>query len=392
MGALEVAVTGPLLIVPGDHSDALDLSLVLPTYNEVQNINVVIEQLVASLDSVSNLSYEIIVVDDDSPDRTWEKAQELSERFTQVRVVRRQGERGLSTAVLRGWQQARGQIFGVMDSDRQHPAETSCALWTAMTKGSDLAVASRHIKGGGVSHWSIGRRMISRCAQGIGIMVLPEVLIKVRDPMSGYFMIRRSSLEGRELRPLGYKLLVEVLGRGAMGKITEVPYIFRERSGDASKISIVVCWQYLRHLLRLRIDLLKSSQFVRFCMVGASGTLIDTTMLYLLSDPHTLNWGLTRSKIVAAELALTNNFIWNDLWTFGRFAAGQNSFRERFRRFLRFNLICSVGIMFNLILLNIGFNYFHMNRYIANLGAILLVTLWNYNVNRRLSWRTAAKK
>jgi len=125
--------------------------------------------------------------------------------------------------------------------------------------------------------------------------------------------------------------------------------------------------------------------------VGASGTLIDTTMLFLLSDPLTLNWGLTRSKIIAAELALANNFIWNDLWTFGKFSIHQNTLRQRARRFLKFNLLCSVGIILNLIILNIGFNVFHMNRYIANLSAIFVVTFWNYNTNRKLSWRTTAK-
>ncbi len=185
---------------------------------------------------------------------------------------------------------------------------------------------------------------------------------------------------------------MEVLGRGDVRKIAEVPYVFRERTEGASKVSKQIYLQYLKHLLRIRMHLLRTSPFVRFCLVGVSGTLIDTLVLFLLSDPRTLGWGLTRSKIVAAELALANNFIWNDLWTFGKFAVGQNSFAQRVRRFLKFNLICSVGIIFNLIILNVGFNYFHMNRYVANLSAILLVTLWNYNVNRRLSWRTTAKQ
>lgn len=313
MGALELEATGPLLISPAARPDALDLSLVLPTYNEVLNITAVVEQLVASLDSVPTLTYEIIIVDDDSPDRTWEKALELSHKFPQVRAIKRQGERGLSTAVLRGWQLAHGEIFGVMDADLQHPPEIAADLWKAMTHGADLAVASRHIEGGGVSDWSIARRIISRCAQMIGLIVLPEVTGKVSDPMSGYFMIRRSSLQGRELKPLGYKILMEVLGRGEVSKISEVPYVFRERSERAGKVSTAVCAQYLEHLARIRIHLLKTSSFVRFCIVGASGTLIDTAVLFLLSDPLTLGWGLTRSKIIAAELALTNNFIWNDL-------------------------------------------------------------------------------
>ncbi|HEX3543752.1 MAG TPA: glycosyltransferase, partial [Candidatus Acidoferrum sp.] len=372
--------------------DILDLSLILPTYNESAHIDLIVEQLIVVVDGISALRYEIIVVGDDSPDRTWAKALELSHKFPQVRTIRRQNHRDLSTAVLCGWQIARGEIFAVMDADLQHPPETIAELWRAMNRGADLAIASRNIEGGGVSDWTFSRRVVSRCAQLLGLIVLPEVTGKVSDPMSGYFMVRRSALEGRELKPLGYKILVEVLARGGIEKISEIPYVFRECPERPSKHSPAVFAQYLKHLSRLRIHLLKTSPFVRFCIVGASGTFIDTALLFLLSDPRTLNWSLTGSKIIAAEVALTNNFIWNDLWTFGKFSSCQNSFRHRARRFLKFNLLCSVGIILNLIILNVGFKVFHMNRYIANLSAIFVVTFWNYNTNRKLSWRTTAKE
>lgn len=392
MGTLEVAAPGPLIIAPREPPDVLDLSLILPTYNESAHIEAIVEQLIAVLDAIPALRYEIIIVDDDSPDRTWEKALQLSHKFPQVRTIRRQDQRDLSTAVLRGWQIARGEVFAVMDTDLQHPPEKIPELWRAMRRGADLAVASRNIEGGGVSDWTFPRRVVSRCAQLLGLVVLPEVTGKVSDPMSGYFMVRRSALEGREVHPLGYKILMEVLARGAVEKISEVPYVYRETPHRPSKHSPAVFAQYLRHLSRLRIHLLKTSPFVRFCIVGASGTLIDTTMLFLLSDPRTLNWSLTGSKIIAAEVALTNNFIWNDLWTFGKISSRQNTLRQRARRFLKFNLLCSVGIILNIIILNIGFKVFHMNRYIANLSAIFVVTFWNYNTNRKLSWRTTAKE
>jgi dolichol-phosphate mannosyltransferase len=392
MGISEVAAPGPLTIAPQHPPDVLDLSLVLPTYNESAHINAIVEQLVATLDGIPGLKYEIIIVDDDSPDRTWEKALQLSQKFPQARAIRRQHQRDLSTAVLQGWQAARGEIFGVMDADLQHPPETITELWGAMTRGADLAVASRNVEGGGVNDWTLPRRIVSRGAQLLGLVVVPEAAGKVSDPMSGYFMVRRSALEGRELKPLGYKILMEVLARGGVQKISEVPYVFRETPERPSKHSPAVFAQYLKHLSRLRIHLLKTSPFVRFCIVGASGTLIDTTMLFLLSDPRTLNWSLTGSKIIAAEVALANNFTWNDLWTFGKFSKRQNSFHQRARRFLKFNLLCSVGIILNLIILNIGFKVFHMNRYIANLSAIFVVTFWNYNTNRKLSWRTTANQ
>jgi dolichol-phosphate mannosyltransferase len=391
ISSLETAPVKALLVetlVGGGH---LDLSLVLPTYNEGSNIVAVLEQLIACLDSISGLTYEIIVVDDDSPDRTWEIAARVGETRTQVRVVRRQTERGLSTAVVRGWQVARGKVLGVMDADLQHPPEVTEKLWKEIARGADLAIASRHVEGGGVSDWSLSRRIISRSAQLIGLTILPEVTARVSDPMSGYFMISRNSIAGRELNPLGYKILIEVLGRGKVKWISEVPYTFRERAEGASKVTNKIYIEYFQHLLRIRLYLLRSSSFFRFCGVGMSGVVIDMSLLYLLSDPKMLGWGLTRSKILAAEAAIINNFMWNDLWTFGEISRCQNSFGQRVKRFLKFDAICTLGLVLNVLILNLEFNSLHMNRYVANLVAIMLVTVWNYKTNWKLNWRVTAK-
>jgi len=390
IGSAEAASTGPLSIPPVDEASGIDLSLILPTYNEGKNIAPIIEQLIPVLDSVAHLQYEIIVVDDDSPDRTWEKALELTEKYPQVRVVRRQGERGLSTAVIRGWQVARGRILGVMDADLQHPPEVAAKVAQEMLRGADLGIASRHIEGGGVSDWSLVRRIISRGAQMIGFLLLPEVIGRISDPMSGFFMIRRSALQGRMLSPLGYKILIEVLGRGQVGWISEVPYTFRERVEGSSKLTNRIYFEYFQHLLRLRLYLLQVSSFFRFCVVGCTGVVIDMSLLYLLSDPKMLGWGLTRSKILAAEAALLNNFVWNDLWTFGEVSRHQNTMGQRIKRFLKFNAICSLGIFFNVAILNIEFNWLHMDRYLANLIAIGIVTVWNYKSNKEFSWRVTA--
>jgi dolichol-phosphate mannosyltransferase len=387
----QTAAVRSLLVESLDGSGPIDLSLVLPTYNESANIVAVLEQLMARLDSVSGLTYEIIVVDDDSPDRTWELAEQFAQTHAQVRVLRRQTERGLSTAVIRGWQIARGNVLGVMDADLQHPPEVTEMLWKEMVRGADLAIASRHVEGGGVSDWSLSRRIISRCAQLIGLAILPEVTARVSDPMSGYFMILRSSIAGRVLNPLGYKILVEVLGRGKVGWIAEVPYTFRERVEGESKVTNKIYVEYFQHLLRIRLYLLKSSAFFRFCVVGASGVVIDMSLLYLLSDPQMLGWGLTRSKILAAEAALINNFIWNDLWTFGEISRHQSGFSQRLKRFLKFNAICALGVFLNVLILNVEFNVLHMNRYVANLVAIMVVTIWNYKTNWLLNWRVTAK-
>jgi len=363
------------------------LSLVIPTFNERHNLPELIAQLTGLLDPELGDDYELIVVDDNSPDRTWELAAELTTKYSKLRVMRRETERGLSTAVIRGWQIARGDVLAVIDADLQHPPEVTVQLWRAMVKGADLAVGSRHVEGGGVSDWSLLRRMLSRGAQLLGLVLLPGVLGRVSDPMSGYFMIRREAIAGVAMSPLGYKILVEVIGRGRVRWIAEVGYVFRERQEGQSKVTWRVYLDYLRHLVRLRLSAVSTRRFVRFALVGASGVVVDMAFLFLLSDPRALGLGLTRSKAMAAELAIINNFLWNDAWTFRDLVGAQRGTRHKLRRLLKFNAVCGAGLLLNVVLLNLQFNLLHMNRYVANLIAIGAVTVWNYWLNLKLNWR-----
>jgi dolichol-phosphate mannosyltransferase len=387
LGSLEVL---PVAIDPnGDRS--LRFSLIIPTYNESANVAEMIRILSEILDSEIPGEYELIVVDDDSPDCTWKIAQELISQYPQLRVMRRQAEKGLSTAVIRGWQVARGEILGVIDGDLQHPPEILLQIWSEMVKGADLGIASRHLEGGGVSEWSLVRRFLSRGAQMLGLMILPEVVSRLSDPMSGYFMVRRSAIAGKSLSPVGYKILIEVTAKGAIRWIGEVGYVFRERQAGESKVTWKQYVEYIQHLLRLRFDLWPVKRFFRFGVVGFSGVFVDMIMLYLLSDPSTLGWGLTRSKILASEVAIVNNFLWNDAWTFADFSSQQKGWRKRLKRFLKFNVVCLAGLILNVLVLNFLFNLIFKDvpygRYIANFIAIGTITLWNFWFNLKLSWR-----
>jgi dolichol-phosphate mannosyltransferase len=373
------------LRVEPEREAQIRLSLIVPTYNESRNLEELLRQLTAVLEPCLAGEYEILVVDDDSPDGTWAVAMRLSERWPAVRVMRRRSEKGLSTAVIRGWQAARGETLAVIDADLQHPPEVLARLWEAIQAGADLAVASRHTEGGGVSDWSALRRLLSRGAQLLGLALLPSVVGRVSDPMSGYFMLRRAAIAGAELSPLGYKILIEVLGRGRIRTISEVGYVFRERLAGESKVTARLYADYLRHLLRLRLATLPA-RFPRFAAVGLSGVGVDMALLFLLSDRHALGWGLTQSKLLAAEAAIVNNFVWNDAWTFRDMATKLGGGTARLKRFARFNLICAMGLALSVLLLALQVDVLGINRYLANAVAIALVTAWNFWMNKAFSW------
>lgn len=366
---------------------SLYFSLVIPTYNESKNIKDLVAVLTELLDEYLPNNYELIVVDDDSPDRTWEVAEALTSDYPLLKVIRRKGERGLSTAVIRGWQNADGQVLGVIDGDLQHPPERLLQLLDAIKNGADLAVASRHIDTGGVSNWNLVRRFLSRGAQLLGLIILPSVIGKVTDPMSGYFVVCRSAICDRQLDPIGYKILIEVLARGSISKIIEVGYVFQERQEGESKVTWKQYIEYISHLLRLRLSLGEFQRFLKFGLVGFSGVFVDMTVLYLLHDPAALGWGLTRSKFIAGEVAIINNFIWNDAWTFNDLSSKQTAWRSKLKRFIKFNVVCLIGLGLNVLLLNLFFNILHIHYLAANLLAIAIVTVWNFWINLKLSWR-----
>ncbi|MDB9454019.1 glycosyltransferase [Dolichospermum circinale] len=397
-GALRISELTP---DPKNENNIMLLSIVIPTYKERDNIENVVNILSGLLDKTIPGNYELIVVDDDSPDRTWEVAENLIPDYPQLRVMRRQEERGLSSAVIRGWQVARGSILGVIDGDLQHPPEVLTQLWQKIEQGADLAVASRHVEGGGVSSWSVIRRFLSRGAQVLGLVILPEVVGRVSDPMSGYFMVRRKAIANTTLNPIGYKILLEVIGRGQIGEIGEAGYIFRERTEGESKVTWKQYVDYIQHLIRLRLStgrIGKISQkvnfpvgrFLRFGAVGLSGVFVDLTIFHLMRT--VINLGLTRSTILSAEIAILNNFLWNDLWTFGDISRKQTGKRQRFKRFLKFNIVCLAGIIIQTLVVNFLYNNLGMNQYIAKLIAIAVATIWNFWVNLKLSWRVTEVK
>lgn len=219
------------------------LSIVVPTYKEADNIRTLIEGIDEHLNGVD---YEVLVVDDDSPDGTADRVEELSERYP-VRVIVRKGERGLSSAVLRGIAEAKSDVVGVMDADLSHHPEYLPKMLEALAE-YDVVVGSRLTKGGGIELWPWYRKVIS---EGARMLALP--LTKVRDCMSGYFMFKKEVLEGVELNPIGYKILLELLVKGNYRSVKEVPIVFRNRAVGKSKMGAGTYIEYLTHLSRLYV-------------------------------------------------------------------------------------------------------------------------------------------
>jgi dolichol-phosphate mannosyltransferase len=224
------------------------LSIIVPTYNEAENIGELIERIEASL---KGLDFEVIVVDDSSPDGTAEIAEELGRAYRNVKVIKRPRKMGLASAALEGMREAKYRLIAVMDADLQHPPELLPKLLERAKEGYDIVIASRYVKGGGVEGWSLWRRLISRGATLLAHALFLETR-KVKDPLSGFFLFRREVVEGIRLNPIGYKLLLEVLMKGEYDKVAEVPYVFKMRRRGKSKLDLREILNYVLFLLKLK--------------------------------------------------------------------------------------------------------------------------------------------
>ncbi len=380
----------PLLELVGDEvpavSDDTDpsirLSLVIPTYDEAANVGRLVRRLHQVL-AATGVGFELIIVDDDSPDCTWKVAAGLVQDVPSLRVIRRTGASGLATAVICGWSHARGDVLGVIDGDGQHPPEVVTDLLAAMDGQTEVAVASRHVDGGGVSDWSAIRRLLSRGAQALGLLLLPGTVGRVTDPMSGYFLVRRDVVAGVDLDPVGYKILLEVLARGEVRRVAERPYVFLERSEGESKVSAGHYVGYLRHLMRLRLHPLRSRALVRYLLVTALALVADALAFLWIFDRH--GWNLTRSAAIAGEVGILLTVALHDLWTFaGRATRGAV---DRIRRVLGAQIALGLLLAVRLTVLNALVNWFDLGPLAAFLIAMAAITPASHLLGSRLTWR-----
>lgn len=227
------------------------LAVVIPTLNEAGNLPTLLDRLIKALDP-THVEYELIVVDDDSQDGTANVVSEYGKRDSRVRILVRKGQRGLAGAVIHGWANTDAALLGVIDADLQHPPEVLPELLESVLEGKDIAIASRYATSTkeSVSEWNKARRLISR-ASTLATAPLQRKNLRIKDPMSGFFIVRRHCIDGINLQPQGFKILLEILVKGRIQKAVEVPFRFAIRQSGKSKADFRVALHYFTLLGKL---------------------------------------------------------------------------------------------------------------------------------------------
>lgn len=361
------------------------ISLVVPTYKERANIERLVERTGAALAQCRE-EYELIIVDDGSPDGTGDEVLRLaSDGRPWLRLLVRQNERDLSTAVIAGWRIARGDVFGCMDADLQHPPEMLPKLLAELRQtGAEIVVGSRHVPGGGVSDWSLARRFVSWTATLMATTILPGTLGKVTDPMSGFFLLRRSVLARAALNPVGYKILLEVLAKGDYTRVAEVPFVFEEREKGGSKMNAATVFKYLAHLLRISIESGEAVRMLKYGLVGLSGAAVNGAALWWLY--RRAGWPLPAAAFAAAAVAIVNNFIWNETFTFAETRRARPGWTQALGRFISFVAFSGTGVAINVSIIWLLRSGFGAPLSLSALAGIGIAAVWNFLLNSNVTW------
>lgn len=361
------------------------ISLVVPTYKERANIERLVERAGAALSQCGE-EYELIVVDDGSPDGTGDEVLRLAAPRPWLRLLLRENDRDLSTAVIAGWRIARGDVLGCMDADLQHPPEILPKMVAELRQtGADIVVGSRHAPGGGVSDWSAWRRMVSWSATLLATVILPGTLGRVKDPMSGFFLVRRSVLDTVVLNPIGYKILLEVLAKGNYTRLVEFPFVFEEREKGGSKMSGKTVVQYLTHLVRISLDSGEAARILKYAFAGLTGALVNIlSAIYLFM--RTLHWSLPAAALAGAALAIVNNFLWNDLYTFPETRRVDPGWTHMLGRFVTFATLSATGVAINVGVISLLQYAFRVRRGWCVVVGVGAGAVWNFLMNSNVTW------
>jgi dolichol-phosphate mannosyltransferase len=355
---------------------AIELTVVVPTFNERENIEPLLHKLEAALEGIE---WEVIWVDDDSPDRTAAKVHEMARFNRRVRGIQRIGRRGLSSAVVEGMLASCSPFLAVLDADLQHDEKLLPHMLTLLKTGQyDIVVGSRYVDGGGVGDWDERRARASRIATKLARLVVSADLT---DPMSGFFMLTRPAFDGavRRLSAQGFKILLDLFASTPIPyRFKELPYRFGLRLHGESKLDSMVAWEYLMLLIDKMTRGIVPVRFLLFALVGTTGVGVHLTVLSL----SLMAMNFTMAQTVATVAAMTGNFVLNNALTY-------RDKRLRGWRFVKgllsFYAVCSVGAGAGVGVASAVFanNY---TWWLSGLAGAAVGVVWNYAVSAIFTW------
>lgn len=354
------------------------ISIIVPTYKEAQNIPV-LSEIVDHTMKKAGLPYEIVVIDDDSNDGIIEAVEKIKQKYS-IKLMVRKGEKGLSSAVIAGFDISAGEIIVVMDADLSHPPQKIPELVMPILNGkSDFVIGSRFVEGGSVAHFNWYRKLNAWVSK-----MLARPFTKVTDPMAGFFAFHRRILEPSiELNPLGFKIGLEIMVKTSKKKICEIPIQFEERLHGESKLSLKEQLNYLLHLKRLFEYKYKiPAEFIKFCLIGGTGMIVDLTFVFISMQifsnvviiPQSFHFRIAR--VIGFVFALTSNFLLNRRFTFAKANTG-----NIYRQYATFFIVSLIGFGVNWsisVYLNETTLFFNAHYLIAALMGILAGTLINF--------------
>lgn len=352
----------------------MKVSIVIPTYKEKDNISELFKRIFKVFNN-NKIDGEIIVVDDDSQDGTSEIVNKYRESKP-VKFVLRKDERGLASACIEGFKLATSEIIIVMDADLQHPPEKIPDFINAIKEGADIAIGSRYVEGGSFGEWSIGRKIVSKGASALANILFYEIK-EIKDKESGFFAFKKDVIKEVELKPKGYKILLEILILGNYKKAVEIGFSFGKRSAGKSKLGIGIIFSYISHLIRLFCISGKLTKIILFCCVSLIGEFVNFGVLNLLTIP-----GLYLiSRIIGIETSILANFFLNRTWTFKKEA----KYVSLESAIIKDHVIRFFGILLYFVCIY-SLWAFHMYG-ISILIGIFFATLWNYLGNTMWVWK-----
>jgi len=363
-------------------NEPAELAIIVPVFNERGNVDELLNNLENSL---TRANWEVIFVDDDSPDGTADHIRNICRRNPRVRCIQRLGRRGLSAACIEGMLASSAPFLAVIDGDLQHDERLLPQMLAKLQQENlDIVVGSRYVAGGSAGGLSSDRATISRLATWLSRRFIPEDL---HDPMSGFFMLQREVFDEnvRNLSGFGFKLLLDIFASAKREfNFVELPFDFRHRRAGESKLDNQVAWDFLMLLADKLFGRFAPVRFMSFMLVGGTGVFVHMAVLTVLIKISALPFFW--SQTAATAVAMTSNFALNNVITYRDL---QLRGIEWIRGWITFSLACSIGAIANI---GIADYLFKMDTSwpVAGLAGVLIGAVWNYVITRTYTWKVRA--